>query len=358
MKKTEEVYEIAILGRATWDLHSLSNEGTVGNVTEPRTIALADGTQTDGVSGEMLKHMHAENMWALESNKKKFCEVCQKFRPEKADGNKSVRKKSKAEDAVEEAIQCELCDIHGFLVQRPPATRESTVEFGWAVGLPEVQRGMHVHSRHALHEARLAVEEQKDPGEWGKDRCAWVKKEKGKVVEKCTTDPKESILYKVKGKWYCEEHVPGTKTPQMLYHRPTRSGIYGIISVFQPWRIGLNNVNFSYDIKDGKERQSRYELVLKAYQSMFSRPEGAMTATRLPHIEGFEGVIVVSKKNSPAPVISPLKDDYKEQVKEVKESMPEGDSVEILEFNTVSEFVRKMKGLIDDTAPYKVGFEE
>jgi hypothetical protein len=52
------VFEIAILARVKWDLHSLNNEGTIGNVTEPRTIVLWNGTKTDGVSGEMMKHIH------------------------------------------------------------------------------------------------------------------------------------------------------------------------------------------------------------------------------------------------------------------------------------------------------------
>ena len=57
------VFEMAILGRATWNLHSLNNEGTVGNVSEPRTVVLADGRKSDAVSGEMLKHIHAQNLW-------------------------------------------------------------------------------------------------------------------------------------------------------------------------------------------------------------------------------------------------------------------------------------------------------
>ncbi|MDI6902646.1 MAG: DevR family CRISPR-associated autoregulator [Methanocellales archaeon] len=345
-KSKETVYEIAILGRATWNLHSLSNEGTVGNVTEPRTIILADGTQTDGVSGEILKHMHAEYMWALENNKDNFCEVCKKFRPERADGNPKVRKKSNAEDAVKEAIECELCDVHGFLVQRPPATRESTIEFGWAVGIPYVQRSIHVHSRHALHEAYLEIDEEREEGKWEKEKCS---------VRECKTEESESKLYKVKNRWYCETHLP-VRTPQMLYHRPTRSGAYGVVSVFQPWRIGLNNVNFIYDINDDDKRKFRYKLALKAYQAMFMRPEGAMTSTRLPHTENFEGVIVVSKTNFPVPVISPLKDDYKEQINSIKATIDSGNSIDIIKFDSISNFVEKMDGLLDK-GPYKVEFE-
>jgi len=339
---TNKVYEIAVLGRATWDLHSLNNEGTVGNVTEPRTIVLASGEQTDGISGEMLKHIHARYMWAIEDDKDNFCDVCKKFHPERADGNKQVKNASNAEQAVREAIKCELCDVHGFLVQRPPASRKSTVEFGWAVGIPKVHRSIHIHSRHALHEKRLNVEEEKEPGNWGKEKCS---------KEKCTTDPSESPLYKVKEKWYCQEHVPGPITPQMIYYRPTRSGIYGVISLFQPWRIGLNNVSFEYAIGDDS-RKRRYELVLEAYKAMFLRSEGAMTSTRLPHTENFEGVIVVSKTNTPVPVISPL-GEYRAQIKKIKEAV--GD-IELMEFNDIPDFVQKMKNL-QNREPYKVEFE-
>jgi len=345
----EKVYEIAILGRAIWAFHSLSNEGTVGNVTEPRTIVLANGKQTDGISGEMLKHMHAECMWALESDKSKFCDVCKKFWPERA----GYVKGGTIEEGIKDALKCEMCDIHGFLVPRAPnPSRESTVEFGWAIGIPEVQRSIHVHTRVALHEARLAVEEQKNPGEWGDDRCSWEGKEK----EKCTTNPNESTLYKVKGKWYCGEHVPGAVTPQMIYHRPTRSGVYGIVSVFQPWRIGLNDINFDYNVDDDNERKHRYQLVLKAYQAMFMRPEGAMTSTRLPHAENFEGIIVVSKTNFPVPIISPLKDDYKEQINSIKTTIDAENNIDVMEFNSIPDFVEKMEALLGKD-PYKVKFE-
>jgi len=346
MENKEEIYEIAILGRVTWNLHSLNNEGTVGNVTEPRTIVLADGTQTDGISGEMLKHMHAENMWKLEKNKSNFCEACKQLKPERADENKNVRGQDSPKNAVKEALNCELCDIHGFLVQRPTVARTSLIEFGWALGIPQIFRDIHTHARHSVQEQFLQIEEEKDIGNWENEKCS----KKG-----CETKPEESKLYKVKNKWYCEEHLP-IKTGQMIYHNPTRSGIYAIISVFQPWKIGLNNVSFNYEVND-IQRKSRYQLALKAYQAMFMRPEGAMTATRLPHIENFEGIIVVSKTNSPVPVISPLKDDYKDQIKKIKIAINVGENIDILEFNSVSQFIEKIKILLEKK-PYKVEFKK
>ncbi|MBS7251019.1 MAG: DevR family CRISPR-associated autoregulator [Candidatus Freyarchaeota archaeon] len=293
-----KVYEISILGRAVWDLHSLNNEGTVGNVTEPRTVVLADGTKTDGISGEMLKHIHVAKMWELEKNKKNLCEACQVLEPTRIDRvfqkmKKDERKEYTFEKAASKAIsECAICDLHGFLVQTPTGARPSTIEFGWALGIPKIYRDIHVHARHAL-------------GEKAREKGAG----------------KEAV-----------------ETTQMLYHRPTRSGMYAIVSLFQPWRIGLNNVNFEYNIEP-KERKRRYELALKAYQAMFLRMDGAMTTTRLPHLEDFEGVIVVSNNNFPAPVVSPLNNGYKEKLKGIQSQI---DTFEILEFNSISDFVNRI----------------
>jgi len=350
LSKQDCVYEIAILGRITWSLHSLSNEGTVGNVTEPRNIRIIDpktgkAITTDGISGEMLKHIHAEKMWELEDNKNNFCEACKQFKPERADA--VVTTKMKPEKAVEKSLKCELCDIHGFLIQAIPVSRSSTVEFGWALGIPQIERSIHTHSRVSVHFREL-IEEEKGTGEWGQEKCS---------VKECKTDPSESKLYKYKsrgakeGKWYCEEHLPeeARRAIQMLYHRPTRSGKYAIVSVFQPWRIGLNNVTMKY--VDGIKRDKRYKLVLKAYQSMFTRTEGAMTSTRLPHTTNFSGIIVIAKNNIPTPIISPLKENYIDEIEEISENFK--NDLETVKFNSISEFVKKMNELQSRT-PYSI----
>jgi CRISPR-associated protein Cst2 len=345
----ESVYEIAILGRITWNLHSLNNEGTVGNVTEPRNISIinpktGEVVVTDGISGEMLKHIHAEKIWELENDKNKFCDACKQFKPERADA--IITTKMKPEDAINKMLACELCDIHGFLIQSIPVSRASTVEFGWALGIPQVERQIHTHSRVSVH-VRELLEEEKEIGGWGEEKCS---------VEGCTTNPNESKLYKYKskrakeGKWYCEEHLPeeARRAIQMVYHRPTRSGVYAIVSVFQPWRIGLNNVTMDY-VKN-IDREERYRLVLKAYQSMFTKTEGAMTSTRLPHTTNFSGIIVVAKNNIPAPLISPLKENYIEEVKEISKTL---EGIDVIEFSSVSEFVKGINDLVSKK-PYSV----
>jgi len=326
MTTNNTIYELTILGRVTWNLHSLNNEGSIGNVVEPRTLKLADGTTTDGISGEMLKHIHAARMWELEADKSKFCPACRILGPMRAEQNPNVTQLGRGQEieATERALQdCVLCDVHGFLVQRPTIHRQSTVEFGWAVGLRgEVHRDIHQHARHIVGER---------PGPEGQP-----------PAQQEAEAPSE------------EERPEAAPPPvQMLYSRPTRSGVYALVSIFQPWRIGLNTVNYEY--VEGLGRQSRYQLALKAYQTMFLRTDGAMTSTRLPHLEAFEGIIVVSRANFPVPVISPLKEGYREEIEAL--AKVSGESFECIRFDDLAGFVNALRGFEDDK-PYELKMPE
>ena len=296
---SERIYEIGLVARIRMNAHSLNNEGTTGNVTEPRTVVLADGSKTDGISGEMLKHIHASALYQLAREKggREFylCPACEKFSPMKADGNPEVTKKKRVDEALKEALLCTLCDIHGFLVQKPTLSRKSTIEFGWALAIPDkFFRDIHVHTRVAA-------------GEKGKEEAR----------------------------------------EQMIYNRPTRSGVYAVVSVFSPWRLGLNEIDYSYPIDD-ETRKKRYEIVLDAYKSMFMRTEGAMTTTRLPHVESIEGALVLSSSAHPVPLLSPLQEDYLEQIEEV------AGSDNIRRFNRLSELLKTLEELKELT-PYKLG---
>ncbi|MGB9779034.1 MAG: DevR family CRISPR-associated autoregulator [Candidatus Bathyarchaeales archaeon] len=295
---SEKVYEIGFIGRIRIDAHSLNNEGTVGNVTEPRTIILADGQKTDGISGEMLKHIHAEALWQLakEKDPNSLCPACQILSPMKADANENVTSQKDVKSALSEALNCIICDVHGFLVQRPTFSRKSTVEFGWAFALPNnFYRDIHVHTRVA-------------PG---------------------------------------EKEATAETTEQMIYNRPTRSGVYAFVSVFQPWRIGLNEVDYTYNISD-VARKARYDLVLEAYKAMMTRLEGAMTSTRLPHFGDFTGVIVETPNAFPVPVISPLKDDYIQQIEAV------ANPANVHKFDSLASLSQEIDRL-KNALPYKLG---
>lgn len=297
---SKPIFELALVGRVIWDLHSLNNEGTVGNVTEPRTVVLADGTKSDGVSGEMLKHLHALNFWLLTEDKEQLCEPCRTFRPQRADINESITravkkaaKERKATTVLETALgECDLCDVHGFLRTKEAVPRASTVEFGWAVGLRgQTYRDVHIHARHEV-EGRAGAEE-------------------------------------------------GVEAAQMVYHRPTRSGVYALVSVFSPWRVGLNEVTYKYVVED-EIRKRRAGRVLEAYKAMLARTDGAMTSTRTPHVEGMEGAVVVSSRNFPVPLVSPLRENYLDELSQLSSLM---DGIEVLQFNSLSELFRLLDEL-------------
>jgi len=337
------VFEIGFMMRATWNLHSLNNEGTVGNVSEPRTVVLADGTKTDGVSGEMLKHLHTYNVWLAEPQKDRFCPACQRLEPQKADhqeskakileGLRNVREQRERNvKAISLAISdCILCDLHGFLLEQrreggrreataegdeeegaarregriPAVSRRSTVEFGWAIAVPgSWHRDINIHARHSMEE-RGGREQREGQEEMRREVAA-----------------------------------------QMVYHRPTRSGVYALVSLFQPWRIGLNDITYEYAVGDDGVRLARYRLALEAYKNLLQRGDGAMTSTRLPHIEGVEGVIAVSRRNAPAPVFSPLRDDYSQQLEALAAS---NGSLTLRRFSTVAEACRVLDELAEAT---------
>jgi CRISPR-associated protein Cst2 len=314
---SETVYEIALLGRIRIDAHSLNNEGTIGNVAEPRTVVLSNGEKTDGISGEMLKHIHSRNVWrkvaAEETERGTLCESCRVFDPTKAGSNSAVTKEESALSALSRAIECPLCDIHGFLVEKPTVSRKSTVEFGWALALPQhMHRTIHLHTRVA-------------PGE----------------KEKRRDKPEQS-----------DEEEKVAETAQMIYHRPTRAGIYALVSVFQPWRIGLNEVNYKYVIDDNRRRR-RTEVALDAYRDMLIQLEGAMTSTRLPHIGELSGVVVKSGNPMPVCAVSPLADNYVDTVQKLSQKL-EQTCYSFTDLETLVKILDELKKNI----PYRLAIQD
>lgn len=342
MSEEKQIYDMGVVARVGWDFHSLNNEGTVGNVVEPRTLVLPNGNKTDGVSGEMLKHIHFEYFWQIsrksENLQGELCEACQKKRPERANANEAVRKAVGPEDAIRVGIGCPICDLHGFLVERPTVSRTSTLQFGWAVGIPEVtQTDSHTHIRKSPHESYQQIDEKLDPGEWDDNKCS---------KRSCNTNPEESSLYKIGGNWYCQQHLP-ERAEQMIYHRPTRSGKYAFLAGFQPWRISFNDVSINYS---SNNRKARFDAAIDALRNMLIRPDGAMTTTRLPHLEGIEGAIVFTENVVPAPMVSPLRENFGAVLKEVSSKT----NTKVLEFDNEVGLIKHLETLKSDCVPFKM----
>ncbi|WP_448595888.1 DevR family CRISPR-associated autoregulator [Thermoflexus hugenholtzii] len=344
MTERKPVYSLSISGRLTLELHSLNNEGTEGNQTMTRIVTLVDPEgnihKVNAISGDMFKHIQAEHFYLLARERGlPLCAGCQTFRSDRILGDNEFirwtqeRKTVKIGDKerlewvhpdseVIDALlkKCCLDDVEGVLIapqrEQPPGEgerrerrqgrsipRKSVAEFGWVVGLPEkVRTESYFHVRYA--------------------------QERGGAGEEAQAQP--------------------------IFHRPASSGIYAAVATFELARIGFNDISQTYAIPE-EERLRRYQAFLESVLYTFVEPNGAMRGTQNPHIVAFEGVVTVSHAVLPAPTISPLAEDYREQVQRVAQVLdPAGHHLQVYPFTNMAGFAATMRQILETTRPYRL----
>jgi CRISPR-associated protein Cst2 len=310
MSKLNPVYSLSISGRLTLEMHSLNNEGGEGNQTMTRTVALVDTAgdvhKVNAISGDMFKHIQAEHFYHLaRENDLPLCEGCKTFRADRILGDAEFMKNmpKKDEDALTSLLQhCALDEMEGTLIAKGARSvpRKSIAEFAWVVGLPDkVRTESYFHVR------------------------------------------------------YSKEHGGEEGASQPIFHRPASSGIYASVATFELARIGLNDISQEYVLEED-ESLRRYQNFLKSVLYTFIEPNGAMRGTQNPHILNFEGVVAISHGVMPAPTISPLAQDYKEQIKEIAHALNEGNLLETREFANTAEFANILQEIIKGTRPYRL----
>ncbi len=312
MAERKPVYALSISGRLTLEMHSLNNEGGEGNQTMTRMVALVtpDGQvhKVNAISGDMFKHIQAEHYYLLaKTNHLPLCAGCATFSAERILGDKEFITALKSEKWTDEETlnrllqRCALDDTEGTLIAQGARSipRKSIAEFSWVVGIPE-----HVRTESYFH-VRYASERGGDEG-----------------------------------------------VSQPIFHRPASSGVYAAVATFEIARIGFNDVSQTYAI-DEAERQRRYETFLKSVTYTYIEPNGAMRGTQNPHIHAFNGVITISHGVMPAPTISPLEEDFVDQVTRIAQSLdPIGEILEVKRFENMAEFAALMQDILESTRPY------
>lgn len=313
MSELKPVYSLSISGRMTLELHSLNNEGGEGNQTMTRTVTLVDTEgsihKVNAISGDMFKHIQAEHFYRLARKQGlPLCAGCQTFRSDRILGDSEFIKglPAKDEDAVAALLNhCALDDTEGTLIAKGARSvpRKSVAEFSWVVGLPDkVRTESYFHVRYA--------------------------QERGGEGEEAQTQP--------------------------IFHRPASSGIYAAVATFELARIGFNDISQTYAIEED-ERLRRYQTFLESVLYTFIEPNGAMRGTQNPHIVAFDGVITVSHDVLPAPTISPLGENYQDQVKKVAQALdPTGELLKVYAFANMAEFATTMRQIITTTCPYQL----
>jgi CRISPR-associated helicase Cas3 len=185
------------------------------------------------------------------------------------------RKAKESEIMTKMVADCSLTDLAGALVTRGRAVgRKSVVEFGWVVGLPEDGAGNPLTTTEQYFHVKYAPE--------GRQAAAG------------------------------DETVAGR---QAIFHRPASSGVYALIANLDIYRIGLNDITREYVVDDAA-RRARAVALIQALAATLLKPAGAQRNTQNPHIVACEGVVAVSAASLPAPALSPLNDNYRQQVAE------------------------------------------
>jgi CRISPR-associated protein Cst2 len=321
---------LSICIRITLDLHNLNSEGTEGNQQQTRMVHIIDqvGSRAivNAVSGDMFKHILVEHLVPLLQDAKQplspgaavhdadrinavnpaFIEFCEKEQEFVDDGKKVRRRALESEIMTKILTDCSLTDLAGALVTRGRSVgRKSVAEFGWVVGLPSKADGDPLTATEQYFHVKYAPE--------------------GRGVSTGGDT--------VSGK-------------QAIFHRPASSGVYALICNLDLYRIGLNDITRRY-VVDAAARQKRATALIHALAATLLKPSGAQRNTQNPHIVNCEGAIATSATSLPAPTVSPLHDNYRDQMKQAADVLngikPNG--VHFTQFESLADGVRVLADL-------------
>jgi CRISPR-associated protein Cst2 len=325
-----QLYSVSISARATLDMHSLNNEGGEGNQIQTRMVNIVDQNgvlhNVNAISGDMYKHIQAEHLFqiAREKGNLPLSLGAAEFNANRinADAGFISRTKEMSDAAMlDEMLRtCSVSDMEGILVTEGGRSlpRKSVVEFGWVVGVPEkVETDSYFHVKY-VNSDRSKSKESRDA-----------------------------------------EDKSGANLGQSIFHRPASSGIYAVICHLELARIGFNDISQGYAI-DAEQRAIRARALLESTLYTFLQPKGAMRSSQAPHLVNFEGVVSISTSPTPAPTVSPLKDDYPEQIEKIQQALSRvvGDTVLVSRFGSLADFTDIMADLMDNYEPYTIRYQE
>lgn len=318
MTEKQAIYSISVCGQIIMDMHSLNNEGGEGNQIATRMVNLVYRDKKSGeykfapvnaISGDMFKHIQIEHLYLLAKGNLPLCSGCQKFSASRIlDDSDFIAKLAKTDNEVISDLlkKCAIDDLAGNLIAKGNRAipRKSVAEFGWVVGIPDYTKTeSYFHVRYAAEHGEQQAEAQQ----------------------------------------------------QAIFHRPASSGVYAIVANFEMARIGFNDISQKYAISDD-EREKRYLAFMESILYTFIQPNGAMRGTQNPHVVGFEGVISVANQVMPAPALSPIDENYRQEIERVATALNglKSGAIVVHRFDSMGQFAETMKGLIESTKPYKL----
>ncbi len=337
------IYSLSIAARATLDMHSLNNEGGEGNQIQTRMVDIVDQDgdlhNVNAISGDMLKHVQAEHFFNLARERDlPLCAGCKKFDANRINADENFLKQIEAKSVTDaQALDllletCALDDVAGILVTAKGRSlpRKSVIEFGWVLGLPETADGNNQSFFHVKYASGRSDAERSE-----------AKAERVSTQNKGKDD---------------ETKTGGTNLQQAIFHRPANSGVYAIVCNVELSRVSYNDIRQDYAKVSPEQRQLRASTLVESLMHTFVQLNGAMRSTQLPHLVRFEGVISYSPKVLPAPLVSPLAQDYDEQMRTVAKALGLGND-SVVSFRDIGGFASQLRGLLGELEPYTVAIK-
>ena len=332
------IYSLSLAINATLDMHNLNNEGSEGNQLQTRMVDVvgADGGlyNVNAISGDMLKHVQSEHFFNLARDRGlPLCAGCRLFNPNRINADQAFLVRSKEQkwtdaQTLDELLRaCAMDDVAGILITEGGRSipRKSVVEFGWAVGIPDATREGHNQSFFHVKYASERSEGQRD-----KDATRRADRKDAKSED---------------------ERSGGANLQQAIFHRPANSGRYAIVCHLELARIGYNDITHSYAITP-EERASRGKVLLESLLHTFVQLNGAMRSAQLPHLVALEGAVAYSTRMLPAPLISPLAEDYQAQMAAIGRRLGGGSGVTVAEFGSLDGLAALLGALSEQAEPY------
>lgn len=333
------IYSLSLAINATLDMHNLNNEGSEGNQLQTRMVDVvgSDGQlyNVNAISGDMLKHVQAEYFFHLARERKlPLCAGCQKFNPNRINADQDFINRTRGQkdaETLDELLRtCAMDDIEGILITEGKRSipRKSVIEFGWAIGIPDETRDGHNQSFFHVKYASERSQEQREAD----------------ATRRARTQRTESGEEEISG---------GANLQQAIFHRPANSGRYAIVCHVEFGRIGYNDITQTYAISEEQRRQ-RGKALLESLLHTFVQLNGAMRSAQLPHLVALEGALAYSTSMLPAPLISPLADDYADQMDQIAQAMGGDSQIAVRTFDTLGGLAEQMREIVGAATPYSL----
>lgn len=300
----ESTKHLALVGRLTLNMASLNNEGTEGNAIQPRTATVVEDGKlytVPTISGDMLKYWHAKHLSEIAQDR--GLPLCENVKRKSPDPNR---------------LKGELNDLH-WIQDRIEAAS------GWSGKLGdqetrELERELYrlvasecvVTDAHGLLITEVSPEAENDEGfsaSVAVQRTGRV--QVGYMVGRPKTNATKHHIHAkyTKHRTGIRSRESSSGEGQNLFTRPATSAEYAMVVTIDLHGIGFNDESNQREV-EGVDLRARQKASVDALSQTLMNQPGANSSQQFPHVMDFEGAVVTSESNCPAPTVSAMKDGY------------------------------------------------